>query len=48
MKRLGEEENWLQDYAKKVDVDDFAKTERRVGIHVRMAMFIVTILGGAL
>jgi CDP-diacylglycerol--glycerol-3-phosphate 3-phosphatidyltransferase len=48
MKRLGEEENWLQDYAKKVDVDDFAKTERRVGFHVRVAMWIVTIIGGAL
>ncbi|KIW09496.1 uncharacterized protein PV09_00373 [Verruconis gallopava] len=48
MKRLGEEESWLQDYAKKVDVDDFAKTERRVGFHVRIAMWIVAVLGGAL
>jgi CDP-diacylglycerol--glycerol-3-phosphate 3-phosphatidyltransferase len=48
MKRLGEEEKWLQDYAKVVDRDEYAKTERRVGLHVRVAMFIVTILGGAL
>lgn len=48
MKKLGEEESWLQDYAKKVDVDDFAKLERRVGFHVRIAMWIVTVLGGAL
>jgi CDP-diacylglycerol--glycerol-3-phosphate 3-phosphatidyltransferase len=48
MKRLGEEETWLQDYAKKVDVDDFARLERRVGFHVRIAMWIVTVLGGAL
>jgi CDP-diacylglycerol--glycerol-3-phosphate 3-phosphatidyltransferase len=48
MQRLGEEEKWLQDYATKVDVDDFARTERRVGFHVRIAMWIVTVLGGAL
>jgi CDP-diacylglycerol--glycerol-3-phosphate 3-phosphatidyltransferase len=38
----------LQDYAQKVDVDDFARLERRVGFHVRIAMWIVTLLGGAL
>jgi CDP-diacylglycerol--glycerol-3-phosphate 3-phosphatidyltransferase len=48
MKRLGEEESWLQEYAQKVDVDDFARLERRVGFHVRIAMWIVTLLGGAL
>jgi len=48
MRRLGEEETWLQDYATKVGVDDFAKTERRVGFHVRIAMWLVTVLGGAL
>jgi CDP-diacylglycerol--glycerol-3-phosphate 3-phosphatidyltransferase len=48
MKRLGEEEKWLQDYAKVVGRDEYAKTERRVGIHVRIAMFLVTLLGGAL
>jgi CDP-diacylglycerol--glycerol-3-phosphate 3-phosphatidyltransferase len=47
-KRLGDEETWLQDYAKPVDKDEFARTERRVGLHVRVAMWLVTILGGAL
>ncbi|KAH6658405.1 hypothetical protein BKA67DRAFT_213667 [Truncatella angustata] len=47
-KRLGEEKNWLQDYAKPVTLDDFARTERRVGLHVRIAMWIVKAVGGAL
>lgn len=48
MARLGEEERWLQEYAKVVDRDEYARTERRVGLHVRIAMWIVTMLGGAL
>jgi CDP-diacylglycerol--glycerol-3-phosphate 3-phosphatidyltransferase len=48
MKRLGDEEQWLQEYAKPVDKDEFARTERRVGLHVRIAMWLVTVLGGAL
>lgn len=47
-RRLGEEEQWLQDYATPMTRDDYAKTERRVGLHVRLAMFIVTLVGGAL
>ncbi len=47
-RRLGEEERWLQDYATNMDLDDYAKTERRVGLHVRVAMWIVTLVGGAL
>ncbi|KAI9877610.1 MAG: CDP-diacylglycerol--glycerol-3-phosphate 3-phosphatidyltransferase [Pleopsidium flavum] len=47
-RRLGQEQEWLQKYSKKVDLDDFTKTERRVGLHVRVAMWIVTLLGGAL
>jgi CDP-diacylglycerol---glycerol-3-phosphate 3-phosphatidyltransferase len=47
-RRLGEEERWLQDYATTMDRDDYAKTERRVGLHVRLAMWIVTLVGGAL
>ncbi|TKA73894.1 hypothetical protein B0A55_03793 [Friedmanniomyces simplex] len=47
-RRLGEEEKWLQEYAKVVTKDDYAKTERRVGLHVRIAMWIVTLVGGAL
>lgn len=48
MKRLKEEETWLQEYATKVDQGTFEKTERRVGLHVRIAMWIVTLVGGAL
>lgn len=47
-RKLSEEENWLQEYAKVVDKDEFVKTERRVGLHVRIAMWIVTLVGGAL
>lgn len=47
-RRLGEEEKWLQEYAKPMTQDDYAKTERRVGLHVRLAMWIVTLVGGAL
>jgi CDP-diacylglycerol---glycerol-3-phosphate 3-phosphatidyltransferase len=47
-RRLGEEEKWLQEYAKVVTRDDYAKTERRVGLHVRVAKWIVTLVGGAL
>ncbi|KAH0371570.1 hypothetical protein KCU65_g1683, partial [Aureobasidium melanogenum] len=48
MKRLKEEEEWLQEYATNVDQGTFEKTERRVGLHVRIAMWIVTLVGGAL
>ena len=47
-RRLGEEETWLQEYATTMSEDDYAKTERRVGLHVRLAMWIVTLVGGAL
>ncbi len=47
-KRLGAEQDGLQEYARKVDIDDYAKIDRRVGIRVRVAMWIVTLLGGAL
>ena len=48
MRKLGHEERWLQKYAKVVDDSEFQKTERRVGLHVRIAMWIVTLVGGAL
>lgn len=48
MKRLGEEEKWLQEWAQVVSKGTFEKTERRVGLHVRIAMWIVTAVGGAL
>ncbi|KAI1632226.1 hypothetical protein F4809DRAFT_656670 [Biscogniauxia mediterranea] len=47
-RRLGEEQNWLQEYAKPVNLDDFATNERRVGLKVRIAMWIVSLVGGAL
>lgn len=47
-KRLGAEEAWLQRYAKEVTIDDFAKVDRRVGLRVRIAMWIVSLVGGAL
>ncbi|KAH8821646.1 hypothetical protein F5884DRAFT_768578 [Xylogone sp. PMI_703] len=47
-KSLMEEKDRLQDYARVVGTDEFIKTERRVGIHVRIAMWLVKILGGAL
>lgn len=46
--RLGDEQRWLQEYSAVVTRDDFAKTERRVGLKVRIAMMIVQLLGGAL
>lgn len=48
MRRLGEEERWLQEWAREMTRDDYARTERRVGLHVRIAMAIVTLVGGAL
>ena len=47
-KRLADEQTWLQEYSRPVGLDEFARTERRVGLHVRVAMWIVTLLGGAL
>jgi CDP-diacylglycerol--glycerol-3-phosphate 3-phosphatidyltransferase len=47
-KRLGEEEGWLQQYAKTVDSSEYEKPERHVGWRVRMAMWAVRVLGGAL
>ncbi|KAI9700274.1 MAG: CDP-diacylglycerol--glycerol-3-phosphate 3-phosphatidyltransferase [Candelina mexicana] len=47
-KRLGAEQEGLQEHARKVGIDDYAKIDRRVGVRVRVAMWIVTLLGGAL
>ncbi|KAI0396752.1 hypothetical protein F5Y17DRAFT_417670 [Xylariaceae sp. FL0594] len=47
-RRLAEEQRWLQDFAKPVSLDDFATNERRVGLDVRIAMWIVSLVGGAL
>ena len=47
-RRLAEEQKWLQDYAQTMTRDDFARNERRVGLKVRIAMWIVQVVGGAL
>lgn len=47
-KRLGDEQRWLQEHAMQVTRDDFARTERRVSLKVRIAMWIVSLVGGAL
>lgn len=47
-KRLGDEQRWLQDSTTVVTRDDFARTERRVGLKVRLAMLMVQLAGGAL
>ncbi|KAF6817339.1 cdp-diacylglycerol-glycerol-3-phosphate 3-phosphatidyltransferase [Colletotrichum sojae] len=47
-KRLGDEQNWLQDHAERVTREDFSKPERRVGLNVRIAMWIAQAVGGAL
>ncbi|KAG9248229.1 CDP-diacylglycerol-glycerol-3-phosphate 3-phosphatidyltransferas-like protein, partial [Calycina marina] len=47
-KRLREERDDLQNYAQEIRMDDFLKVERRVGLQVRIAMWIVEMVGGAL
>lgn len=47
-RRLADEQQWLQRHARPVSRDDFARSDRRVGLHVRVAMLIVGLLGGAL
>jgi CDP-diacylglycerol--glycerol-3-phosphate 3-phosphatidyltransferase len=47
-KKLAEEEAWLQEYAKPMTSADYEKPERHVGIKVRLAMWAVRVLGGAL
>jgi CDP-diacylglycerol--glycerol-3-phosphate 3-phosphatidyltransferase len=47
-RRLGEEVKWLGEYASKVDEKEFEKPERRVSVGVRLSMWVVRVLGGAL
>lgn len=46
--RLEDEKRGLGEFAEVVTRDDFTKVERRVGFHVRVAMWIVKMVGGAL
>lgn len=43
-----EKDNLGGEWAKEVGMDEFVKTERRVSIKVRVAMWIVSLVGGAL
>jgi CDP-diacylglycerol--glycerol-3-phosphate 3-phosphatidyltransferase len=47
-KKLGEEQAWLQENAKGMTIDNFTHVDRRVGLKVRIAMWLVTLFGGAL
>jgi len=47
-KRLGEEVKWLGEHAKPVDEKEFEKPDRQVSVSVRLSMWIVRVLGGAL
>lgn len=47
-RKFGEETEWLQKYSRAVSRDDLRRTERRVGWNVRLAMWIVDKVGGAL
>jgi len=49
-RRLREEETWLQDprWARVVGREEFDKEDRRVGWKVRLAMWAVGVVGGAL
>jgi len=47
-KRLGEEVDWLQENSKTVQMGDFERTERRVSLKVRLALWLVGVLGGQL
>ncbi|KAJ5087847.1 Phospholipase D phosphatidylserine synthase type [Penicillium angulare] len=47
-RKLGEETEWLQKDAKAISREDLMRTERRVGWNVRLAMWIVEKVGGAL
>jgi CDP-diacylglycerol--glycerol-3-phosphate 3-phosphatidyltransferase len=46
--RLREERDALGEWAREVTMREFESSERRVGVHVRIAMWIVGVVGGAL
>lgn len=46
--RLKGEQEWLQEHAQTMTREDFSTNERRVGLKVRIAMWIVSLVGGAL
>ncbi|OAA57178.1 CDP-diacylglycerol-glycerol-3-phosphate 3-phosphatidyltransferase [Cordyceps fumosorosea ARSEF 2679] len=46
--RLRDEQAWLQEHARPMTREDYSTNERRVGLKVRIAMWIVSLVGGAL
>lgn len=48
MKRLESEVGWLQENTQAVTIEDFQRTERRVSLKVRLALWLVGALGGQL
>lgn len=47
-RRLGEEVEWLQEYAKDTSEAELAKPDRKASIGVKLSMWLVRVLGGAL
>lgn len=47
-RRLGEEVKWLNEHAQPVTEAEFEKPERKVSLSVRLSMWAVRVLGGAL
>lgn len=47
-RRLGEEVDWLQEYAKETSESELAKPDRKASIGVKFSMWLVRVLGGAL
>lgn len=47
-RRLGEEVKWLNEHARPVSEAEFEKPERKVSLSVKLSMWAVRVLGGAL
>jgi CDP-diacylglycerol--glycerol-3-phosphate 3-phosphatidyltransferase len=47
-KRLRMEADWLQENAQRVTTEDFERTERRVSLKVKLALWLVNAIGGQL
>jgi CDP-diacylglycerol--glycerol-3-phosphate 3-phosphatidyltransferase len=45
---LGEEVSWLQKDTRRVKMEDFKRAERRVSLKVKVALWLVGVLGGQL
>lgn len=47
-RKLRREEEWLKEDAREVGIEEFRRTDRRVSVWVRISMWIVGAVGGAL